>query len=90
MKIAVRAGLALAAAAALVVSLSACSSGGASGGGNVLRVGATADLVLFSARFMTELLSRPQSDRVVLRAGRVLEATAPDWRDLAGVVGVAG
>jgi len=56
----------------------------------LLRVGATADLVLFSARFMTELLSRPQSDRVVLRAGRVLEASAPDWRELDGVVGVAG
>lgn len=45
MKIAVRAGLAVAAAAALVVSVSACSpggSGGASGGGNFLRVGATA------------------------------------------------
>lgn len=55
-----------------------------------LRVGATADLVLFSARFMTELLSRPQADRVVLRAGRVLEAAAPDWRELDAVVGVAG
>ncbi len=47
-----------------------------------LRVGAPADLVLFSARHMTELLSRPQSDRVVLRAGRVSDATPPDWREL--------
>lgn len=47
-----------------------------------LRVGAPADLVLFSARHMTELLSRPQSDRVVLRGGRVSTATLPDWREL--------
>jgi cytosine deaminase len=48
-----------------------------------------ADLVLFSARFMTELLSRPQSDRVVLRAGRRLEARLPDWRELDALVGLA-
>lgn len=53
-----------------------------------IRAGATADLVLFSARFMTELLSRPQSDRVVLRAGKVLDAVAPDWRELDAVVGL--
>lgn len=47
-----------------------------------LRVGAPANLVLFSARHMTELLSRPQSDRVVLRGGRVSTATPPDWREL--------
>lgn len=47
-----------------------------------LRVGAPADLVLFSARHMTELLSRPQSDRVVLRGGQVSDATLPDWREL--------
>jgi cytosine deaminase len=48
-----------------------------------------ADLVLFSARFMTELLSRPQSDRIVLRAGKRLNATLPDWRELDPVVGLA-
>ena len=43
MKIAVRAGMALAAAAALVVSVAACSPSGSGGGsGNFLRVGATA------------------------------------------------
>jgi cytosine deaminase len=55
-----------------------------------LRVSAAADLVLFSARFMTELLARPQADRVVLRAGRLLEATPPDWRELDAVLGFAG
>ncbi|HZF75471.1 MAG TPA: cytosine deaminase [Acetobacteraceae bacterium] len=56
----------------------------------LIRPGAPADLVIFSARFMTELLSRPQADRVVLRGGRVLDATAPDWRELDAVVGVEG
>ena len=48
----------------------------------VIRIGATADLILFRARHMTELLSRPQADRIVLRAGRVLDAEPPDWREL--------
>jgi cytosine deaminase len=56
----------------------------------VIRVGAPADLVLFSGRFMSELLSRPQSDRIVLRAGRVLEAVPPDHRELDALLGVAG
>jgi cytosine deaminase len=47
-----------------------------------IAVGATADLLLFRARGMTELLARPQSDRVVLRAGRVLKAELPDFRRL--------
>jgi cytosine deaminase len=51
-------------------------------GAGLLRVGAPADLVLFSARHMTELLSRPQSDRLVLRRGRVSDAALPDWREL--------
>jgi cytosine/creatinine deaminase len=52
-----------------------------------LKPGAPADLLLFRARGMTELLSRPQSDRVVLRNGRVLEAEPPDWRELDAVLG---
>nr|WP_249732107.1 cytosine deaminase [Roseococcus sp. SDR] len=51
-----------------------------------LSIGAPADLVLFRARHMTELLSRPQSDRVVLRGGRVSDAVPPDWRELDGFV----
>jgi cytosine deaminase len=59
-------------------------------GRGLIAAGAPADLILYSARFMTELLSRPQADRVVLRDGRVLEAAAPHWRELDAVVGVAG
>ncbi|MCI0755643.1 cytosine deaminase [Roseomonas vastitatis] len=48
----------------------------------LLRTGAPADLVLFRGREWTELLARPQSDRIVLRAGRRLNAVLPDWREL--------
>jgi cytosine deaminase len=44
--------------------------------------GAPADLVLFRARDWTELLSRPQSDRTVLRAGKAIDRTLPDYREL--------
>ena len=47
-----------------------------------LEVGAPADLVLFRARSWTELLSRPQSDRLVLRNGTAIDTTLPDYREL--------
>ncbi len=47
-----------------------------------VRVGAPADLVLFSARTYNELLARPQSDRVVLRDGRPILTVAPSYREL--------
>jgi cytosine deaminase len=50
-----------------------------------LRVGAVADVVLFSARDYSELLSRPQADRVVLRAGRPIGVGVPSYRELGGV-----
>ncbi len=50
-------------------------------------VGAPADLILFRARSYTELLSRPQADRVVLRQGRPIDRTLPDYRELDDVVG---
>jgi len=48
----------------------------------VIRVGAPADLVLFRARSDGELLARPQSDRIVLRAGCQIGTTPPDYREL--------
>ena len=51
-----------------------------------LRLGAPADLVLFRARGWSEFLARPQSDRIVLRAGRILDVEPPDWRELDGIV----
>jgi cytosine deaminase len=47
-----------------------------------IRVGAPADLTLFRARTWTELLARPQSDRVVLRNGVAIDTTLPDYREL--------
>jgi cytosine deaminase len=52
-----------------------------------IAVGAHADLVLFRARSMTELLARPQSDRVILRRGKPLDAPLPDFREMDAVLG---
>ncbi len=51
-------------------------------GHGTLRSGAPADLVLFNARGYSELLSRPQLDRIVLRAGKPIDTTLPDYREL--------
>ncbi|MEE2997566.1 MAG: cytosine deaminase [Pseudomonadota bacterium] len=52
-----------------------------------LKVGGPADMVIFRARSYSELLSRPQSDRVVLRDGHQIDTTPPDYRELDDVVG---
>ena len=53
-----------------------------------LAASASAELVLLSARFMSELLSRSQADRVVLRSGRQIDTSLPDYRDLDPILGV--
>lgn len=50
-------------------------------------VGQTADLVLFKARSFSELFSRPQSDRVVLRQGKAINTTPPDYAELDALYG---
>ena len=47
-----------------------------------IAVGAPADLIVFRARNWTELLARPQSDRIVLRGGVAIDTTLPDYREL--------
>jgi cytosine deaminase len=47
-----------------------------------LAPGAPADLVITRARVWSELFSRPQSDRIVLRAGRAIDRTLPDYSEL--------
>lgn len=47
-----------------------------------LAPGAPADMVIFKARAWSELLSRPQSDRIVLRGGRAINRTLPDYAEL--------
>jgi cytosine/creatinine deaminase len=45
-------------------------------------VGLPANLILFKARSYSELLSRSQHDRTVLRNGKAIEATLPDYAEL--------
>jgi len=47
-----------------------------------LSQGAPADLVITRARNWSELFSRPQSDRIVLRGGRQIDRTLPDYAEL--------
>ena len=51
-----------------------------------LKAGAPADLVLLSARFMSEMLSRSQADRIVLRGGSAIDTSLPDYRELDGLL----
>jgi len=48
----------------------------------LLTPGAPAELILFSARNWTEFFARPQTDRTVIRAGKVIDTTLPDYREL--------
>ncbi len=47
-----------------------------------IAAGGPANLVLFRARHFSELLSRPQADRLVVRDGRAIDSTLPDYREL--------
>lgn len=53
----------------------------------VIAVGGPADLALFRARSFTELLARPQSDRTVVRGGKAIDTTLPDYRELDDLMG---
>ncbi len=48
----------------------------------IFRPGATADLILFKGRSYSELFARRQADRVVIRSGRPIDSTLPDFRTL--------
>ena len=52
-----------------------------------LKSGASADFVIFRGRSWTELLSRPESDRVVVRDGRAIERDIPDYAELDDLMG---
>ena len=51
-------------------------------------VGLPADLILFKGRSFSELLSRSQHDRIVLRQGKVIDTTLPDYAELDPLIGV--
>jgi cytosine deaminase len=72
--------------AARIVTTSAADIAGRPDMGRIA-VGLPADLVLLSARRWSEFLSRPQADRVVLRRGKVIDRSLPDYRELDSVVG---
>ncbi|MBL8582584.1 MAG: cytosine deaminase [Rhizobiaceae bacterium] len=47
-----------------------------------LQAGGQADFIVFRGRSWTELLSRPESDRIVVRDGRAIERAIPDYAEL--------
>ena len=51
-------------------------------------MGAPANLMILRARTWSELHSRPQSDRIVVRSGRAIDAIVPDYRELDGLMGI--
>jgi len=48
----------------------------------VIAPGRPADLIICEGRSFDELLSRPQSRRIVLRAGKPIDTTPPDYQEL--------
>ena len=54
-----------------------------------LKAGASADFVIFRGRSWTELLSRPESDRIVVRGGQAIDSTLPDYSELDDLMGIA-
>ncbi len=66
---------------ARTVGADAADIAGFSGRGRI-EIGAPADLVLMRARSWTELMARPQSDRIVLRDGVAIDTSLPDYREL--------
>jgi cytosine deaminase len=51
-------------------------------GAGTLAAGGSADFIVFKGRSWTELLSRPESDRIVVRQGRAIERQLPDYAEL--------
>jgi cytosine/creatinine deaminase len=56
---------------------------------DLLRPGGPANMILTRARDFTELLARPQSDRIVVRNGEASNAKAPDYAALDALQGLA-
>ena len=47
-----------------------------------INVGGPADFVVFKGRSWTELLSRPEASRIVVRGGKAISTTLPDYSEL--------
>lgn len=50
--------------------------------GSDLSIGSAADFIAFNARSMNELLARPQTDRIIVRAGKPIDSTLPHYSEL--------
>ncbi|MGK7897461.1 MAG: cytosine deaminase [Xenococcus sp. (in: cyanobacteria)] len=50
--------------------------------------GLTADLIIFKARYFSELLSRSHRDRIVLRNGQQIDTSLPDYAELDDLLGI--
>jgi len=48
----------------------------------LIEPGRPANMILFHGRSWTELLSRPESDRIVLRDGKKIDTSLPDYTEL--------
>jgi cytosine deaminase len=51
-------------------------------GFGTLAAGGDADFIVFKGRSWTELLSRPESDRIVVRGGRAIDRQLPNYAEL--------
>jgi cytosine deaminase len=56
-------------------------------GVGALAAGGPADFIVFKGRSWTELLSRPESDRIVVRDGQAIERSVPDYAELDDLMG---
>ena len=51
-----------------------------------IKVGLPADFIIFTARYFSELFSRPQSDRLIVQHGKSIEASLPNYSELDDLV----
>lgn len=58
-------------------------------GFGVLREGGPADFVILKGRRWSEVLARPESDRIVVRRGRAMACELPDYSELDDLMGAA-
>ena len=56
-------------------------------GAGVLSAGGAADFIIFKGRSWTELLSRPESGRIVVRDGQAIQRNLPDYAELDDLMG---
>ncbi|MGV1950648.1 cytosine deaminase [Agrobacterium vitis] len=66
-------------AVALATTQPAAMTGFSAG---TIGAGRPADLMIFEAWSMDQVIARPQTDRVIVRAGRVSEAVLPSYREI--------